>query len=308
MAARAKHVLQQGPVLAALGKTALKALEQSIRKPTGKGGPPPVPGPLFEATVAARPKDLVRDYVRAVGGDTGAYKRVVPPHMFPQWGFPLLSKTLAGLDYPMARVLNGGCNMTINAPIPQDATLRLSAQLVDIDDNGSRAVIKQRLVTGTDAHPEALVAHLFPIVPLGGGQGGSKKTKKKKARPRVLATAREIARWRIPASAGMDFAILTGDFNPVHWIPAYAKASGFRSTILHGFATLARAYEGVVRGVFAGDVGRLARFDAKFVRPLLLPAKVGLYVTDDAMDDGGGRGVFVGDAPGGPAYMVATFG
>ena len=35
--------------------------------------------------------------------------------------------------------------------------------------------------------------------------------------------ALEIARWKAPAGAGMDFALITGDFNPVHWVPAYAR-------------------------------------------------------------------------------------
>jgi len=300
MAAPAKHILQQVPVIAAIGKTALAALGQNLSKSPG-GEAPPTPGPEFRQTVAARPRDLVRDYVRAVKGEPSAYKRTVPPHLFPQWGFPLFSKTLDGIPYPLMRVLNGGCNLEINAPIPADAPLTLTAQLVDIDDNGSRAVLKQRLVTATPDHPEALVATMFAIVPLGSGSKGKKKPRR---RPRVPEDAREIAFWRIPASTGRDFAILTGDFNPVHWIPAYARASGFKNTILHGYATMALAMEGVSRTVFAGDVTRLSRFDCKFVKPLVLPAKVGLYVHNGS--DGVQR-AYVGDAAGGPAYMVATF-
>ena len=40
--------------------------------------------------------------------------------------------------------------------------------------------------------------------------------------------------------------------------------------------------------------------DVKFTRPLTLPARVGVYVTDD-------RSVFVGDAPSGPAYLTGRF-
>ena len=52
--------------------------------------------------------------------------------------------------------------------------------------------------------------------------------------------------------------------------------------------------------LFAGRIDRIASIDTRFTRPLLLPAKVGLYI------DGEG-GVFVGDAPGGPAYMTGTY-
>jgi acyl dehydratase len=73
---------------------------------------------------------------------------------------------------------------------------------------------------------------------------------------------------------------------------------GFRGTILHGFATMARAIEGLVRARFAGDPARLRTFDGRFTKPLLLPARVGLYAR--------GADVWVADAPGGPAYLAAT--
>ena len=62
---------------------------------------------------------------------------------------------------------------------------------------------------------------------------------------------------------------------------------------------MARAIEGLNRSLFAGDVHRLSVVDVKFTRPLVLPAEVGLYVIDNNL--------FVGDAPGGPAYLVGTF-
>jgi acyl dehydratase len=300
MAVSRKHILQQGPVIAALGRVAWEAAHQK----KGAAGPPPqAPGEEIRQTVPPRPNDLVRSYLRAVGGDVRAYRGQVPGHLFPQWGFPLLARTLEGMPYPMARVLNGGCRIEFNAPIPAGEALELRARLDDVDDNGKRAVLRQKLVTGTATQPEALVAYEYAIVPLGGGskkKNGKATPKKKKEKPRVPEDVRELARWRLGPKAGLDFAILTGDFNPVHWIKPYARAAGFKSTILHGFSTLARAIESMNATLFAGRIDRIASIDARFTRPLLLPAKVGLYI------DGNG-GVFVGDAPGGPAYMTGTY-
>ena len=116
--------------------------------------------------------------------------------------------------------------------------------------------------------------------------------------------ATELARWRLRLDAGLDFAKLTGDFNPVHWVTPYARAFGFRNRILHGFSTMARAIEGLNRNLFAGSIKGLRTFDCKFTRPLVLPAKVGLYIHDG---EDGTQQVFVGDAPGGPAYLVGSF-
>ena len=104
----------------------------------------------------------------------------------------------------------------------------------------------------------------------------------------------------MPDSAGLDFAKLTGDFNPIHWLAPYARASGFRAVILHGFSTFARSIEALNRSRFAGDPSKLTVIDARFSRPLVLPARVGIYVTNDG-------GIWVGDAPGGGAYLEGRF-
>ena len=296
-----RYILHQGSVLRALGQTAVAAFRQ--RGGDIPSAAPVLPGPELREIVPPRPRELVRDYVKHVGGDPSAYKRALPPHLFPQWGFGLAARTLTGIPYPLVKVMNGGCRLEVNAELPIDEPLEVRARLEDIDDDGRRAVLHQRIVTGTREHPEAVVGHLYAIVPLGGGKSNGEPAGgpgSRKDKPRVPDDAREVAFFRVRHNAGLEFAKLTGDFNPVHWVPPYARAFGFRDVILHGFATMARAIEGLNRSVFAGDVHRIRVFDCKFTRPLVLPAKVGLYVTSN-------HGVFVGDAPGGPAYLVGSF-
>jgi hypothetical protein len=242
------------------------------------------------------PKSLVRDYVRHVGGTPGHYKNTLPPHLFPQWSFGLASQTLKGVPYPLLRVMNGGCQLIQHAPLPNDEVLQVRTCLESVDDNGRRAVLCQRVITGTASQPDALEARLYAIVPL---SSGGKKSGAPREKPRVPTDVRELAFWRLRANAGLDFAKLTGDFNPVHWIPSYARAFGFRNTILHGFGTMARVYEGLRRDLFKGTRS-LHSLDVRFTRPLVLPARVGLYVGPE-------QTVYVGDAPGGPAYLVGEY-
>jgi MaoC like domain len=297
-----QHLRHQGRVLAALGGTALEAglRRLGLSRPAAASA---APGPEIVAEVPAPPAALVRDYLRFVGGDPAAYKGRVPAHLFPHWGIPLAAQTLRGLPYPLMRVMNGGCRLQMNAPLPQGQPLRVRARLESIDDDGRRAVLRQRVITGTASVPEAVVADIVAIVPLGsktnGAAGNNGAPKPRKDVARVPAGARELAFWRLRPDTGLGFALLTGDFNPVHWVRPYARALGHRSTILHGFATLARAVEGLNRGLFAGAVDRLASVDVRFTRPLVLPAKVGLYID--------GRHLTVGDAPGGPAYLDGHF-
>lgn len=299
MAVSNRHILEQGPVIAGLAMTAVTAVAQKV---SGKK-PAPLATPTPAITEVAPPRShaLVRDFVRGCGGDPSWYRGNVPAHFFPQWAFPVAGKTLAGIPYPIEAVMNGGCRLEINGTIPEGKKLKTQAQLVEIDDNGRRAVLKQRIVTGTEEDPAALCIYLFPIIPLRGGSKGGDKAEKKEPLF-VPSNAKELCRWDIGRDAGLDFAKLTGDFNPIHWVPPYAKAFGFGGVILHGFATMARAIEGMNRHLFKGDPTKLRVFDCQFTKPLRIPANVGLYVTDD-------KKVFVADraGEGGSVYLRGSF-
>ena len=298
------RLLDQVPVIRALGGVAISSMSSK-----GGGPTPSLPGEWIRQTLPPRSAALIRDYVRHVGGDPAWYRGRVPAHLFPQWGFPLAARAIAGTSYPMARVVNAGCRIEQRAPLPPGEPLEVAARLESVDDDGRRAILTTTIITGTKSAPEALFAELRAHVPLGrpgdknGSATGSQKEKPNKApkrRPSVPVVAREIAFMRIGRHAGWDFAKLTGDINPLHWVPPYARAAGFRSVILHGFSTLARAIEAVDRDVLCGDVDALAVVEARFTRPLLLPASVGVYVTRD-------QGLYVGDAPGGGAYLEGHF-
>lgn len=300
MGVSSKHILSQGPVLAALARTALSGL----RKGKVTDGDQIASAAEIVRTVPPLPLDLIDDFVRHLGGDPKSYRGEVPPHLFPQWAFPLAARTLAGLPYPLTRVVNGGCRMQVNAPLPSGVPLTVSARLADIDDDGKRAIFKTHVVTGTPEHPEALITEFHAICPVSAkkkdaNSNEAPKKREPKEKPRVPGDAHELLRQRLPRNAGLSFAKLTGDFNPIHWIPSYAKASGFKNVILHGFGTFARACEVLNRTRFGGDVHALQMLDVRFTRPLVLPAEIGFYVL--------GNQVFVGDGPNGPAYMVGTF-
>ena len=111
--------------------------------------------------------------------------------------------------------------------------------------------------------------------------------------------ADEIGRFSLPSDAGLSFAMLTGDFNPIHWVTRAGVAAGFGGTILHGFAIFSRALEGVVRGRFAGDISAVKVWDARFTRPLRLPAGVALWTRNHE--------AWIGEASGGAPFMTLSF-
>lgn len=294
-----RHVLRQGRVVATMGETVLRSLLQRLDLAAPAPGELILPGPEMSAQVAPLDGRLVSDYLRHVGGDPRAYHGMVPAHLFPQWSFPVLARTLRTLPFPLLKVVNGGCRLEMKAPLPAATPLEVRARLETVDDDGHRALLRQRVVTGPRSMPDAVSAEIFAVVPSALPRVAGTAERSRQDRARVPIAARELARWCLGADAGLTFATLTGDFNPIHWSRRYARLQGFAHPILHGFATLARAFEGLNRALFAGATDRMRVVDVRFTRPLGLPAAVGLYLE--------GSSFFVGDAPGGPAYLVGSF-
>jgi hypothetical protein len=251
------------------------------------------------------PRKLIDDYLEHVGGDPRAFEDEVPPHLFPQWCMPALARGLEGLPYPLLGAVNGGCRVRVRGRILDNEPLEARARLEDIDANDRRVVLRQHVTTGGRSRPDALAIDFYTIVPLARGRGKERgtdaraETSPDKNRPRVPDAAREISRTRRGKDAGLAFAKLTGDFNPIHWLAPYARASGFGNVIQHGFASLALCWEALAQRLLGGDVHAIETFDVKLSRPLVLPREVGIYVL--------GREVFVGDAPGELAYLTGSF-
>jgi len=299
MAVAYRHALRQGPVVRSIARIAFRSATRWMRK--GRGGDAPVPGPVLKVTLPPRSPVLVRDYILHVGGSPESYGGAVPAHMFPQWGFPILARTLADRPYDLSRVVNVGCGIRMNRPLPGDEPLLIEACLEDVDDNGRRAIIKQRLVTGTRSAPEAVVSHVTLLVPLKSRPPNApQKTEERPEKPLVPDEARELEKWQLSRRSGLEFAILTGDFNPMHWCRLYARAFGQRGVILHGFSQVARAIESMNRVLFSDKVGRLKCLEARFTAPLAIPATVGLFVDRDC-------GVFIGAARGERACLAGTY-
>jgi acyl dehydratase len=197
----------------------------------------------------------------------------------------------------MTKVLNQGCRLEVKHALPNDEPLQVSAYLSEVREEAHKVRLTTRIVTGTARHPASLIADVYAVVPTGKKpKGGAKKDP-----PVVPEGAKKLADRKLGRRAGLEFALLTGDFNPIHWVGPYAKVAGFRSVILHGFGSMAIAWEAIVKEELGGDASRLKWMDLRFVRPQFLPGTCSVFV------DGQG-GFAVGKAPGERATTLGTYG
>ncbi|MFS0897308.1 MaoC family dehydratase [Mycolicibacterium litorale] len=76
------------------------------------------------------------------------------------------------------------------------------------------------------------------------------------------------------------YASVSGDHNPIHTNPVAAKLFGFPTVIAHGMFSAAAVLANV-----EGQLPGAVRYSVRFAKPVVLPAKAGLYV--DRTADGG---------------------
>jgi hypothetical protein len=196
----------------------------------------------------------------------------------------------------MTKVLNQGCRLEVKTPLEAGKPLVVSAWLAEVREESHKVRLTTRIVTGTESNPESLIADVYAVVPTGKKPKGEKKDP-----PVVPEGSQKLLDRSLGRRAGLEFALLTGDFNPIHWVGPYAKVAGFKSCILHGFGSMAIAWEAIVNQELEGDPSRLKWMDLRFVRPQFLPGECGVFV------DGNG-GLAVGVGSGERATALGSYG
>jgi len=160
-----------------------------------------------------------------------------------------------GLNYGFDRILHGEQYTEIKRPLPPNAKLKHKAKIKDIFDKGKNALVIQA-VTSYDANTgEELIYNEFVTFVRGaGGWGGD----------RGPSAEQNVAPERAPDAVITEktdnnqalLYRLTGDWNPLHADPNFAKAFGFEKPILHGLCTYGFVARHVIKQ-FAGNDARL---------------------------------------------------
>ena len=76
--------------------------------------------------------------------------------------------------------------------------------------------------------------------------------------------------WNATAGIGRQYAMVSGDFNPIHLSSPTARLLGFRAAIAHGMWSLARS----LAEIGEASLGPQVRVSSNFKTPILLPAWV----------------------------------
>ncbi|VTU33664.1 Enoyl reductase domain of yeast-type FAS1 [Variovorax sp. SRS16] len=184
-------------------------------------------------------------------------------------GSDFLRDPRTGID--LARVLHGEVAIEMHGALPPGGVVRAETRICDLLDRGPQtgAVLKyeRRLL---HAEGGGLISVERGSYVLRGNGGFSGTVEPGAARPGSPAAAPAPQRdpeWRFVTRLSHRAALiyrLSGDFNPLHLDPEFARRMGYARPILHGACTFGSIGLDLIRHVCGDDPARLLRLGVRF--------------------------------------------
>jgi acyl dehydratase len=166
-----------------------------------------------------------------------------------------------GLAVNPVMVLHGEQDLELHRPIPTSGTAEHRARVASLYDKGKAALATIEVQSGPAGDP--LFTNRFTLFARGeGGFGGDPNSPPPGHQP----PDREpdaVAESPTMAHQALIYR-LSGDKNPLHADPDFAKLGGFDTPILHGLCTYGIACKAVVDTLLDGDVAAVSRYQVRF--------------------------------------------
>ena len=160
-------------------------------------------------------------------------------------------KTAPGLNYGFDRILHGEQYTEIKRPLPTSAKLVHKARIKDIWDKGRHAVVVTETRSYDESGEELMTNELTMLVRGAGGWGGERGPTGDINVPPERAPDASTEE-KISESQALLYR-LSGDWNPLHADPSFAKNFGFKRPILHGLCTFGYAAHAVIKAFSGND-------------------------------------------------------
>ncbi|MBZ0239000.1 MAG: SDR family NAD(P)-dependent oxidoreductase, partial [Deltaproteobacteria bacterium] len=192
----------------------------------------------------------------------------VIPALNTMFKFGKEGKSAPGLTYGLDRVLHGEQYTEVLRPLPRNAKLTHRSRIKDIFDKGKNALVVTEVISYDEDGNELIKNNITTFVRGAGGWGGDRGPAAEVNVPPDRAPDK-IVEDKIPANQALLYR-LSGDWNPLHADPGFAKAFGFEKPILHGLCTFGYAGRRVTQA-FApgGDPDHFKSIQVRFAATVL---------------------------------------
>lgn len=165
-----------------------------------------------------------------------------------------------------AMLVHGEQSVTLHQELPPEGTAMMKGRVAAMYDKGKAAVVVLEN-EATDAAGAPLFSTTMSAFIRGeGGWGGDRGP----SGPRNVAPEREpdtIVSYDTRRDQALLYR-LSGDRNPLHSDPSFAKLAGFDKPILHGLCSYGYTGRALLHGVCGSDPARFKHMEGRFSTPV----------------------------------------
>ncbi len=167
-----------------------------------------------------------------------------------------------GMSFNPALLLHGEQDLEIRKPIPVQGEVATQGKVAGIYDKGKAALVVIETESALKGEREPLFVNRFSLFIRGeGGFGGDSGPKPGNEAP--TRAPDEVVESRTLPQQALLYR-LSGDKNPLHADPDFAKMGGFDVPILHGLCSYGVVCKAAVDRALGGDTTKVARYQARF--------------------------------------------
>jgi len=171
-------------------------------------------------------------------------------------------------NFNPAMLVHGEQAIEVYAPIPPEGTVRSTGRIAAIWDKGKGAVVVMESESVNAATDEPLFKTTMSAFIRGeGGFGGERGPSADASGPPDRAPDHEVTYQTRPDQALIYR--LSGDRNPLHSDPEFAKMAGFERPILHGLCSYGFTGRALLHTLCGGDAARFRSMSVRFSKPVL---------------------------------------
>ena len=172
-----------------------------------------------------------------------------------------------GLDW--VKVLHAGQEIILHQPFPASGTVEATTRVREVIDKGERIgalILSDRVVRDVENGADLCTLVTTILARGDGGFSGERKTSAK-LDPVPAREADMVCDLPTLRQQALLYR-LSGDYNPLHAVPAIARDAGFREPILHGLCTLGVATHALLKSCCDYDPTRFRRLRLRFSAPV----------------------------------------
>ena len=169
---------------------------------------------------------------------------------------------IPGVEFNLAQLLHGEQDIEIHEELPTSCETLGKGKVLDVYDKGKAALVMlENEVFEKQSGRKLYTTRMGAFLRGEGGFGGPSGPKAGNEPPE-RAPDGVIESPTLPQQALLYR--LSGDKNPLHADPEFAKMAGFDTPIIHGLCSYGIACKAIVDGPLGGDPTKVARYQARF--------------------------------------------